>query len=119
MKKLGKSVWMRLGFAPLVQLAVMGSAHANLFDIGNTVIDLAKLFTQVVIVCAVLVGVAAVVYGITLMRKKAGERGEDISVARIIIAVTSGCAAIVLGFVIAATTETFGAGAGDIGKNLF
>lgn len=119
MKKIWKSGTARSLAVVVAQLALMATARADLIDFGNRTIDLAKVFTQVLIVAAVLVGVAAVIYGFNLMRKKAGDRGEDISVGRIVTAMGAGCGLIVLGFVIASVNETFGATSGDVGKSLF
>lgn len=119
MKKIWKSGAARSLAAVVAQLALMATAHADLIDMGNRGIDLVKVGTQLLVAASVLGGVASVIYGFSLMRKKAGERGEDVTVGRIFLAMFGGCGLIVIGFVIGSVTETFGAGAGDIGKNLF
>ncbi|ADP20085.1 MULTISPECIES: DUF6750 family protein [Achromobacter] len=119
MKKIWKSGTARSLAVVVAQLALMATAHADLIEMGNRGIDLVKVGTQLFVAAAVLIGVASVIYAFSLMRKKAGERGEDVTAARIFLALFGGCGLIVIGFVIGAVTETFGAGAGDIGKNLF
>lgn len=119
MKKFVNPVWAKIVLLLVGQLGLASSARADWFDIIKTGIDLAKLGSQLLLVGAVVGGIASVIYGLILMRKKAGDRGEDISAGRILTALLAGVALIILSFVIAATYETFGASSGDIGKSMF
>jgi hypothetical protein len=119
MKRIGTGIWARIFIAMIAPLSMVAHARADLFDLIDRVVRLGKASTLAVVVVAVLVGLCFVVYGLVLMKKKSDDRGGDISIAKIALCIGAGCFLIILTFTVAMVTETFGAGASDIGKDIF
>lgn len=80
----------------------------NLIQIGRT-------GATAVTALSFLAGLVAIAYAGKLLWDKAGDRGDDIKMGRIIFTIVGGTILLALGFVASTTVETLGGSSSDIG----